>query len=301
LEFVTPEGVIVCYQVITPEAAKEILLRNTRNRSLSDRLKGQYKRAMSLPNGWPFVGTALVLGPEGEVLDGQHRLWACVESGQPFATLVVLNVPVEYQPYLDAGRKRTAADMAAISKIANGNLITSAARTLLNWQHWREHLSAVQIGNPEVWDYTVENLGPLQNALLTAERICGRDGIGPKKVSRTALMAAYVRAVQVSSDPFRVNAFFVGLAVGNLPAGHPVRTLRQRYLMAAGSNLKRDLYFLIRTWNAVVGKESMQRLQVPPGGITVTAFTDLAEPQQEDVSEAQEEALRLLEQLNDRD
>lgn len=297
----TPEGVVVRYQVITPEMAKQHLVHNTRNRFVSDRLKGQYGRAMAQLNGWPFVGTALVFGPGGEVLDGQHRLLACVESGQPFATLVVENVPLEYQPYLDAGRKRTAADMAAINKIPNGNLITSAARTLLNWEHWREHQSAVQTSNPEVWDYTVANLGPLQNALLSAERICSRDGIGPKKVSRTALMAGFVRAVQISADPFLVNDFFAGLAVGNLPAGHPVRTLRQRYLMAEQPHLKQDLYFLIRTWNAVVGKESMQRLQVPTGGITVSAFVDLAVPVTEDVSEAHEEALRLLEQMHDRD
>lgn len=70
-------------ETITPEQAKEMLAhRNAHNRPLRRRTVERYV-AMMRAGKWRLTHQGIAFGPEGELLDGQHRLAACAESGVP--------------------------------------------------------------------------------------------------------------------------------------------------------------------------------------------------------------------------
>jgi len=80
--------------MLTPEKAMEMLDRNKNNRPLSDshvqRIAGQIRAGK-----WIFNGDTIKISDDGEVVDGQHRLWACIESKKPIETVIVYGVPRE--------------------------------------------------------------------------------------------------------------------------------------------------------------------------------------------------------------
>lgn len=60
-------------------------------------------------------GESIVISTKGEVLDGQHRLWACIFANVPFESLVVEGVDPETFVTIDTGIVRTTADVTAIT------------------------------------------------------------------------------------------------------------------------------------------------------------------------------------------
>ena len=93
---------------ITPELAKRYLACNVKeNRSLSGTTVAKY--AADMVNG-DFVinNSAICFNDLGQLIDGQHRLKACVQAGVPFKTFVTRNLPAESYKVIDTGRPRDA-------------------------------------------------------------------------------------------------------------------------------------------------------------------------------------------------
>lgn len=94
---------------VTPGQAAEWLLGNVNNRNVRERIVRQYAADMSAGK-WRFNGDAIRFNGDGNLIDGQHRLLACVESGTPFETLIVRGLSDDDKVTLDAGVKRNFAD-----------------------------------------------------------------------------------------------------------------------------------------------------------------------------------------------
>ncbi len=85
----TKNGMIlkVSTKIITPQVAK-ILLRGCRkNRNPSKRRIGRYAQGMKLKE-W-VIAQPILLDTEDNLLDGQHRMHAVIESNTPVEFLVV--------------------------------------------------------------------------------------------------------------------------------------------------------------------------------------------------------------------
>jgi hypothetical protein len=95
---------------ITPEVAKEILEKNTRNRTIRQdyvlMLAGAMKRGE-----WQVNGEPIQIGEDGTLLNGQHRLSAVVESGVPVSMVMVRGLPVKAQMNMDTGTRRHLSDV----------------------------------------------------------------------------------------------------------------------------------------------------------------------------------------------
>src|SRR5690606_5321337 len=74
--------------VLTPDTAVRLLERNTLNRPLSDQHVKRIASQISAGK-WRFNGDTIKLSECGDVLDGQHRLWAVIEAKKPVETLIV--------------------------------------------------------------------------------------------------------------------------------------------------------------------------------------------------------------------
>lgn len=101
-------------EFITPARATKLLDRNTSNRKLRDGVVEQYAADMK-SGAWTRCVSPIVIYANGDIADGQHRLWAIVESGVGQWLFVVRDFPRPDGMNLDMGLPRTIVDNARIS------------------------------------------------------------------------------------------------------------------------------------------------------------------------------------------
>lgn len=120
---------------ITPEIATSLLEKNKINRPLSD---AHVKRIAAQISGgkWKYNGDTIKLSDTEDVLDGQHRLWAVIESQRPIETLVAYGIEREAFATVDTLRKpRSGGDVIALAGVTrHRNQISEALKWLLRWQ-----------------------------------------------------------------------------------------------------------------------------------------------------------------------
>lgn len=114
---------------ITPAMALKWLENsNIRNRPLSQNHINKLARDMK--NGhWKQTHAGIAFDPSGVLLDGQHRLWAIVESETTQSMMVVYNVPKNAVMFIDSGRSRTVVDILKLSN-RDGNISSHHTSTL---------------------------------------------------------------------------------------------------------------------------------------------------------------------------
>lgn len=105
-------------ELITPERAKELLLKNSSNRPLNKATVNWYSRQM-LAGQWTLSGQTISISSDNRLIDGQHRLFAVVQSGVSIYFNIAYNVPFESFVNYDSLRARGVRDVFAISDIKN--------------------------------------------------------------------------------------------------------------------------------------------------------------------------------------
>ena len=159
----SPEVVLV-----TPELATQLLEANTHNRPLTqshvDRIAGRIRAGK-----WRFNGDTIKIAADGDVLDGQHRLWAIIEARIPVETIIVYGIDREAFATIDTVRKmRSHGDTIALNgQKRHRNVIGSALAWLIRWQTGRlEQYKAptARVENSDIEDAFNEHPGMIRAA-----------------------------------------------------------------------------------------------------------------------------------------
>jgi len=101
------------WHTITPEKAEQLLKHNPVGANRKANLGTVLYYAAQMKRGdWPKTGQPLIFKENGDLADGQHRLWASYLAGVTFITFVVTNVPDHPRlfAYIDNGKARSAAN-----------------------------------------------------------------------------------------------------------------------------------------------------------------------------------------------
>lgn len=115
--------------LVTPELATRLIELNTDNRPI--RFKGlnrtveAYSKAMARGE-WQLNGEPIIISREGILNDGQHRLWAVVESGATVRMMITLGVDRESRHTVDQGAARTPGHILAMFGEKNTNQLAHA-------------------------------------------------------------------------------------------------------------------------------------------------------------------------------
>lgn len=120
---------------LTPEMAMQLLDMNTLNRPISD--QHVQRIANQIESGkWKFNGDTIKVSSDNAVLDGQHRLWAVVNSKIPVETIIVHGIERDAFATIDTLRRpRSGADTVALSGTTrHRNVVASALGWLVRWQ-----------------------------------------------------------------------------------------------------------------------------------------------------------------------
>jgi len=235
------------YQVetITPERAQELLGNNyDENRRVSDVHVNDLAKAMREGTFLPQNGQTIVVGEDGTLYDGQHRMWAIVESNTTQEMLVCVlgesDDAVAAFRTVDGGMKRTAAtfiggpyqlEKAAIAKIAYGIERGDAPlRTVLTGRS----ASKETITSVDATNYFFEHEAILSSVATRAKRLQAR--IGKGSPSMYGAMMVLTRFVGRGD---RVDEFVSDLA-SDLPASAATSMLVNKMLRAYSGRKRPD-------------------------------------------------------------
>jgi hypothetical protein len=118
---------------VDTEIAKDMMTRNTdysyRNRPIALNTIKRYEKAL-LENRWRLTGEPVIFSDDGVLLNGQHRLIACINTGVSFPTLVVFGISRDSFKFMDRGLKRNVSHVFAIEGIPNATLMAACVSWL---------------------------------------------------------------------------------------------------------------------------------------------------------------------------
>lgn len=246
---------------VTPALAEKWLKQNTHNRTIRERAVLAYARDMEAGH-WAENGEAIKFATDGTLLDGQHRLNAVVLAGVTVRMLVITGLASATQETMDAGSKRRTADAFGLRGETNAAVLSSVTKRVWMWDQGDYRFNGPSPTTAEA-AALLERRPDLRRSADIAVRTHGSFKCLPQSVTGTA------HHLFTRIDGNATVWFFQRLADGaELPAGHPILTLRTRAMTEAaerrGSRADRQMAYLIRTWNAVREGRSLARILQDP-------------------------------------
>lgn len=250
---ITPD---VSIETVTPEMAAQWLECNTGNRKIR---KGQVSElVLSLQNGeWQLSTDCIGFDIEGRLVNGQHRLTACIESGKPILVAVMRRIPTKSYDVLDQGAKRFLSDLLNHMGTWNSNVMSSvltriAGHELLGHPIGTKYLSRGQnnrLTKGMLLDFFKENQASIVECAEVYRHFC--DLRHP-----ACAASAYWFIRKHTNDHAALKEFFemVTETASELPGTHPARALRERLMRITAMQQKLDdravVSLFIKAWNA---------------------------------------------------
>ena len=115
---------------VTPETASQWLLENDNYRVLNEERVAKYAKDMS-SGSWKRNGATIVFDGRNNLIDGQHRLSACIRSGEPFETIVVRGVDADADETIDMGQPRNLKQICKKREYPYPDRLPSVAKLVL--------------------------------------------------------------------------------------------------------------------------------------------------------------------------
>jgi len=181
---------------------------------------------------WRFSGEAIKIDARKRLIDGQHRLQACIDANQAFETLVVVGIEPSAMDVLDTGAKRSAADALAINGYPRSPVLARAARLLTAWRNnqlGKGTSPSETLTNADIIETVACNSG-IEEA--THESLISSEYVRKTLGQSNAVFAFYVLSEVGGSEKAR--SFFTAVSSGaNLSQGSPIHLLRERLTRSA--------------------------------------------------------------------
>jgi hypothetical protein len=137
-------------ETITPAVAEAMLGTSAGNRRMKAEKVRSYARDM-IAGRWVLNGETIITAADGRLIDGHHRLRACVESGCSFQTLAVRGVDQRAATTVDMGASRTIADLLSFEGERNCNAMVSIVNAAVSIKHGRPR--SANLSSAEVLDF----------------------------------------------------------------------------------------------------------------------------------------------------
>lgn len=239
-----------------PELATAFLNRNERNRPLTESRVYRYAADASGAR-WKRTGETIKFDWNGNILDGQHRLYACIEADCTFPVSIAYNIDPDAFSAVDRGKSRTIADSLALLGHKNATILAAALARLRRYERGVIHST----NSAQAYVNTDEAINALERhpRMEESARIARRTKIRrPKRVGHPAppSLMAYLHYLFAQKDAGLTGWFFEKLKTGaNLPETCGLYHLRNRMIddklsnKERMSNKEKDALFR-KAWNA---------------------------------------------------
>lgn len=239
-------NVEIAVVTITPEWAETMLLKNNEgNRSIDRRKMMSYVRDMQ-DGKWNFTGEPIILDEKNHILEGQHRLNACLISKVPFRAILITGIRrSEAFTSMGTGAPRRAADTLKILGYLNSKVLQAAAKLLWMFEHDTLGKKADYPSNAEI--IAILDRHPKLTEYVKGEFL--------KKVPGPGSLMSVARYLFGQVDEKKAEQFFEGLSTGaGLKAGSPVLQLREKLMTGQHGRHKMTQYeagaLIFKAYNA---------------------------------------------------
>jgi len=258
---------------VTPALAQEWATLNTRNRPVRYSRVERFARDMKAGK-WLLNGETVKIAVNGTILDGQHRLYACIQSGVSFETVVIRGLPLEAQDTIDTGAARTMADQFGLRGEKCGTLLAAITRWAFAW------LKGVRMtGHANASPTHAEMIALLEAEPRLRDATAWADHA--RKEFRPVTGSVYGMAWLLfhGSDDLAAEVFLRKVITGeDCPAGHPALAFRNRMMTARDDgqrlNQHEQLGYMIMAWKAFQEDRTLAKLLPPRGGFTPKTFPE---------------------------
>lgn len=254
--------------LVTPEIAKNWLESNTNNRNI---------RKVHLQNlvddmqndRWLYNGESIKFDVEGNLIDGQHRLFAVMLSGCSLPMLVVVNLPTLAQQTVDIGRARTTSDMAQLQGVKSSTVTAASAAIVLRYKNYPD----IQWTNSNmptkttIINFITDNQERFEGVAAQSQAAYKNFGI------RETVYSAFSFMVQDSPNYKFFYRFHNDLLAGSdLRIGDARLTLRNQIMRSVGQRKtawgqQEQFALTIKTWNAYITGKSLKLLKFAPDNL----------------------------------
>ncbi len=164
---------------MTPDLAAKLLGNNPRNRLPSVNRVTALAAALRERRFVAEAAGPVIVGSDGELHDGQHRLKATVESGISWPCILIEDAPEEARLHYDTGKRRSFADYLRLRGVAETTGV--AALTGLLWRYENGHLASrtsfirsrleAAPDHAQLWAFFQENNERIVTALRASRRV----------------------------------------------------------------------------------------------------------------------------------
>lgn len=245
---------------ISPSVARAMLDKNLNNRKPSSKHVAALARDMR--NGkWQLTGDAVRFDTDGTLIDGQHRLMACIAAETGFQTVIIYGLEPATKFAIDANKTRSPADFLHMDGLPNANHLQAAARFLL----------AIKAGGlrGNVMKFTIaETLDCIAKHKKLGASV--RLALGPQNlISIIQLAVLHYVGVNLIGFPDRAEAF-LNVWHSGIPdyTGDPVHRYRERLIRAKAeraTNIERHqkTIGLAHAWNLFARKQPLNKTVWP--------------------------------------
>jgi hypothetical protein len=241
---------------VTPELAAKWLEGNTHNRPLYQRAVERYTAQMKASR-WKLNGESIIFGDDGRLLDGQHRLWACVESQCTFESVVVTGANADAFLTIDQGKHRSVADHISVAKIGEGSgtsTKTVAAAAHLVIQYRTNSLFSTFASDPTEIIRLLQTEPGLIQWVAKAQRAPN----GLKGFASPIAATLHVGALTHDEDADTFVHKWVSGA--DLEPGNPILTLRQRVMSMPPHKAWERMFLVASVWNAFIQQRPLYKM-----------------------------------------
>ena len=264
-------GGLIKIETITPAMARELLKRDSKNRTLGKRLVTRYAAEMTAGD-WQMNGETIKIAVNGDVLDGQHRLHACVLSNSSFPCVLVYDLPTEVFRTIDSGKARTLADLLHLRGVTDGKTIASAAAYVWGWDTSpptrkvtgiRPHAQQRPTRNQLFKWLETTNFGLWLDSTKAAYRMRG---------ICTGSIACAAHYIMSRGNRAKADEFFVKFAsgAGLSSDGDPVLVLRNRMVKDRAKKIQtmpnERFLWIMKAWTAFLEGREIRNLRVRTKG-----------------------------------
>lgn len=260
----------ISLEEITPEKAAEYLGVNFQNRNIRPKIVSLYAKDMHNGEWRASVATPICFSESGDLIDGQHRLAAIIDSGKTIQMVVVRGLAKGDQLVIDTGIRRSFADHLKMRGEHNVTQLAAILRAVSLYE-MQGNLSSNRISHPTMLD-TLERYPTLRDVVSPVWRINQEVGMGYNAGGLTWWLFD-----QINHDDCAT--FFDQLVSGaGLEEGNPILTLRKVFLADIRGRRNFNLTpnfkaaITIKAWNKWRQGDSLQQLRWLGGGNNAEPF-----------------------------
>lgn len=249
---------------ITPKKAKEYLRSNTEKQRSVNRGWVDYLTRQILGGHWHFTGDPIRFDLNEKLIDGQHRLLACIKADRPIYTQVVRGLDEKAFMAIDRVNTRTNSQILDLMGVKYHRLASTVTKYVWAWETEGTIQANLPKLSPDEEKIVIDCYPEIVDSCALVKTTSA------DKVTKGAPLA-FVHWLVTRVNKSKADEFVERIGDGVAPRRrYPTLVFRDRFLRLKADrvslNNRQVVSLIVRTWNAFYGGKDLTVLRIASKG-----------------------------------